>query len=196
MEESVPIGKPIIKFALLKCNPTQSSLVIRFSHAQYDGISLPLFCDTISALYQENPVLQTPSFSSYVCKCAARSNAEAFDFWKMLLKDSSMACFPLQLHSSNNPASTPGTDIIIRGTVQLGNQRPGITAATIVKAAYSMVLARRNKLTDVVFGQIVSGRAITSMESENIVGPQIVGVSREQSLSFELLLFDVSLFFT
>jgi len=49
--------------------------------------------------------------------------------------------------------------------------RNGITPATIIKGAWSLVLAQTARQSDIIFGNVISGRNVSVPGLENIVGP-------------------------
>jgi non-ribosomal peptide synthetase component F len=73
----------------------------------------------------------------------------------------------LSLGASNDNMET---EIRMSREISLPSPPPGITIATLFKAAWSFVLARLTSTQDLVFGQVVSGRNVPMNGAERVVG--------------------------
>lgn len=96
------------------------------------------------------------------------SNRGAQEFYQKMLAGSSMT-----------PVVTPRTqggpnvlDTMLSESLPLvAFKKHGITAATVIKAAWALVLAQMSGTTDVVYGHMVSGRNLPLDGVETIMGP-------------------------
>ncbi|KAL7804796.1 non-ribosomal peptide synthetase [Trichoderma aethiopicum] len=129
-------------------------LILGLSHAQYDGISLPRLLRDLELLYTGGQVVKFEPFSTY-----------ALDYWSALLGGSTLSILPGQ--------STNHTDMaVFRSRPTDVSQPPeGITAASVLTAAFALVIARRLRALDVSFGGVTSGRGIDLANVEDVVGP-------------------------
>ncbi|KAI6360453.1 hypothetical protein MCOR25_006738 [Pyricularia grisea] len=180
IEGNIPEGAAFVKWYLIRSQSTGANapgaLVLRISHAQYDEICLPLILRQLEALYTgKTPITKTIPFSSFVHHTLRTANPTSVKYWKDLLAGSAP---PTILR----PDLGPMTQVPASGRMHFAVDRtidisaaatntPGITVATIPTAAWALCLARRRGLTDVLFGEVVSGRGTGFPSAEKVVGP-------------------------
>ena len=161
MNRTPRLGQPFVEFAIIT-TPTMHRIVFRASHAEYDAISISYFLGDLAAIYAgELTADRSSSFMRYVSGLGlpeAQANEQSRRFWKNLLEDASMPAIA--------PPNRVGPSTLIRHATRsasLAARRPGpdsltATPATLVRTAWGLTLARYTGLTDVVFGEVVSGR--------------------------------------
>ncbi|KAK4105141.1 amino acid adenylation [Parathielavia hyrcaniae] len=169
MDRPPRLGRPFVEFAIL-ANPSRHRILLRISHAEYDNISLSYFVEHLRSIHGGEEVAvpgqhDHPGFTRYMSTLGTGQGVEdARRHWRTLLQGSTMPRI--------RPAPQRLSRLIAHGTrtVRLPNpnqQAPSspaesrsnaVTAATLVRAAWALVLARHTSRTDVVFGDIVSGR--------------------------------------
>ncbi|KAJ5884891.1 hypothetical protein N7495_009401 [Penicillium taxi] len=166
---SLTIGTPYFKPTLVT-GPEQSVLVIRISHAQYDGVSFPFLYSDLTRAYQGHSLAPARQFSDYMRYRVKCRSPQAWNFWRELLQGSSMT--QLDPYSLGGHAS-PGLKILIHRRTKISSPTlpEDITIATVFKAAWGLTLARLTGLNDIVFGQVVHGRSVPLDGVENILGP-------------------------
>ncbi|GFF55149.1 nonribosomal peptide synthetase 8 [Aspergillus udagawae] len=144
-------------------------LIIRMSHALYDGISLGLLLHAIVAAIEGRQLPSVGSFASFVQHSFSMRD-EASRYWGRLLSGSSMTGIPRAPLANDVGESTPYT---IRNTVRWQTPLPeGITAATFCTACWAAVMAFTTQQADVVFGRLVSGRGATlGVITDPVAGP-------------------------
>lgn len=166
------LGEPYTQFTVVRKTGTrQHRIILRLSHAQYDGICFPTILDSLRAAYEGKDLLRTPRFANYVqeaCGPVNRSNNRAY--WKGLLEKSSMTeVIPRQAPNYDSPNVKTTT---LKQTIRLPTLTSrNITEATILKAAWALTLAQLSGSSDVVFGNLISGRNVPLDGVESIVGP-------------------------
>ncbi|CZT03540.1 probable non-ribosomal peptide synthetase modules and related proteins [Rhynchosporium agropyri] len=141
-------------------------LVIGLSHAQYDGNSLPILLRDLGRFYAGQNAIESVPFSSYMARIGEETvQAKAITYWKTLMKDSTL--------SKLEGASVQSTDkaIFRTKTVDISQRPEEITTANLLTAAWALVLARRLRKADVIFGSITSGRNIDLANAESVMGP-------------------------
>ncbi|KAK1916806.1 hypothetical protein P3342_004361 [Pyrenophora teres f. teres] len=74
-------------FKLLRNKSETSRLIVRLSHAQYDGVCLPVIFQTLVSIYQQEPLYPAVEFSSYLAH-ARRMRTISSRYWRELLKGS------------------------------------------------------------------------------------------------------------
>lgn len=166
----IPTDTPFTQFTLVAGSDTESVLIIRLSHAQYDGICIPILCDDLINAYQGKPNSATVGFPFYIHQCYAVNTNAAFDLWRNVLQGSLMTYITSQ--SVLGAENEQGESIVgICSEVKLVTPPAGYTMATLIKAAWSLALARCSNKTDVIFGQLVNGRGFAGAAGERVVGP-------------------------
>jgi amino acid adenylation domain-containing protein len=174
-EEGMPLGKPLVKLTLARQKHTaRYRIIIRLSHAQYDGVSLPRLWESLFAGYQGQPTAPRSSFSNYLAHSAIRNSSESHEHWRRLLTGSSMTELATRDKMRCFQASD-NTKTLTRNVDLASFSNSGITFATLLKAAWSFTLAQTTGKDDVVFGQVISGRneSTENIDMGDIVGPCI-----------------------
>ncbi|KAK2877809.1 NRPS [Arthroderma sp. PD_2] len=167
-------GAVPLALTLVKSDNEHHLLIMRLSHAQYDGLSIPKLMANLLDLYHQQSISVAADFATYVRHCTRSHNSDTFAFWRSLLDGSSMTSL------FNQPAATGASNDSISSAlveseaiVPLPTPPPGITLATVVKTAWAMVQSKLLRRSDLVFGQLVSGRNTGVVDLEDVIGPCI-----------------------
>ncbi|KAK3900402.1 hypothetical protein C8A05DRAFT_35970 [Staphylotrichum tortipilum] len=169
------LGAPFFHIFLLQGKDNKGEcLVLGFSHAQYDGVSLPLVLRDLEALYTGSAIAPSAPFSSYLSHTLADRPARsaAVSYWSTLLSGSAVSILPGQ--TSQEQVSTSEKAIFRTAALPTPCHPPpvGITTATLLTAGWAVILARRLRTPDVLFGGITSGRVATdSGDTAVVMGP-------------------------
>jgi hypothetical protein len=143
------------------------------THAAYDGVSLPMIWeDFVSAYNGHDLAFPSLSLSRYLLFRSAQKNKTNFAFWKKYLLGSSMiSCKALRIH----PDIEPTDDVRVKAYKHIPTPHtpPGITLASLARAAWSLILSRRTNSKDVLFGNIVNGRDIPLPGIEQFPSPTV-----------------------
>lgn len=167
--QGVQPGDQFLKFMLVRENSSmRHRLIIRISHALYDGVCLPKLFESLKASCEGQPIREEVKFSLYMNEMLTERTSEAFEHWRRVLGGSSMT----NVVTRSQPSySTPLNKSIEKSIPLVPILLPGITFATVLKAAWSLVLAQFAGSHDVVFGHVIAGRSSTKLDAENIIGP-------------------------
>lgn len=167
-DQFMPWNVPSISFFLLYQNSQQYTLIVRLNHAVYDAQSLPIILKDIENIYNGQPLSTPIPFSPWAYKFWTSATPKTYEFWKTLLEGSSMTYV-------GDPFADmeAGKETFVEATRSLSVLEPpkGITLASLVKAAWSLTLSKHCQKSDVVFGQVVHGRAHGLPGEEAVVGP-------------------------
>lgn len=167
-EGPVAFGKPMTKFRVLSLDQKTHLLAVGLSHSQYDGMCVDLILGDIQTAYLHEPLPTRPNYSTFISYVLRANNLDAELFWRTMLHDSTMT------HLISRPLSSDRHLLQSREERQISKlpSRPhGATFSTILKAAWSLVLARYCGKYDIVFGNLISGRNAPIEGIEEIVGP-------------------------
>lgn len=167
----------LIRFVLHIASLERVRLTIRISHAQYDGICMPIIQQDLHALYSGHKMSPPLKFLTYVeeSERLLSETNDAEHFWSNLLRVSRVT--PIVVRKQPNqsqPKEHPLDQSTIR-TVPLSRlpHNSSITPATIVKSAWALVLSRLSRHDDVVFGHLTNTRpSLDHLSGINeVVGP-------------------------
>ncbi|UPK92404.1 hypothetical protein LCI18_003339 [Fusarium solani-melongenae] len=185
--DSISVAEPPALFTLLKHRTQGTRLVIRLSHAQYDGVCFPLIVQAIIEGYTTGDVTPLPNFTKFLSS-AARQRPQSLEYWSHLLRGSSLTTILPRLKLSNSSrALTPPRPIAAELDVALPKRLPSsITPAIVASAAWSILLSQISGKQDVVFGHVVAGRNSSISLIDEIVGPCLNLVPIRATLSKSL----------
>ncbi|KAF4228495.1 hypothetical protein CNMCM8980_001759 [Aspergillus fumigatiaffinis] len=181
-------GKPPFQAHLVTLQDSSMFLVLRFTHAQWDGVSLASIAHDLTALYNGSLVPPASQFIDHARAAWASQTEEAYEIWRQLLRGSKMTVLRGHQLAVDGAKSTNGITADEPYTVQITKNIPlpvlpaNISMATLVKAAWAIVLRRlfiprtstvckQDDLDDVVFGQVTNARGLEIPHDESIVGP-------------------------
>lgn len=162
--------------------------VMRLSHAQYDGVSLPLILRALADAYNGADMSPTVPFGAFLAH-VTQQEERSFAFWRRKLQGAAMTrILPtlLEKRQQNDQGAVCVSEEVlgnadngckrIVGTVsrELTMLPPGslrYTTATLVAAAWALVLASLTDRRDVVLGQVVAGRNARLPHMHEVCGP-------------------------
>ncbi|RDW92970.1 nonribosomal peptide synthetase fmqC [Aspergillus mulundensis] len=168
----------IIRASTSTPDNTDSALIIRTTHAQFDAMTLTAIFTDLMAAYndqtQKNTLCQHEHepehspFNTYMQWRLAHNRSPAhFSFWKQYLAGAQLTT--PRLTDPSAPVDKESTAMVVamkpvrtRSGSAL-TPPAGITLATMFRAAWALVLSRHTGETDLVFGEFVEGRMSMSM---------------------------------
>ncbi|KAE8375259.1 hypothetical protein BDV26DRAFT_295184 [Aspergillus bertholletiae] len=177
-----PLGCPIARFTLIKGSSHRHRLILRVSHAQYDGFCAHTFGQHLRLLYLSQPIPRSLPFHEYARRvqdpCLMR-NAEMY--WRDHLEDSRMP--KLVRRSQPGLAFNKTLNCEFRKSISEPNLRHvGLSVATIVHTAWALTISSLSGSSDVVFGDFIAGRQLDIPGIETVVGPCVNFIPRRVRL--------------
>ncbi|KAI9371278.1 hypothetical protein BJX61DRAFT_543816 [Aspergillus egyptiacus] len=171
IETPFQLGTPFLNFFHVSGTNGNHALVLRLSHAQYDGISLPRLLRDLEILYKGQKIASTDyePFASYVSQIhEPTAVSHAISYWRDLLADATLSTLPGK--SPHNPSDK---GVFLSKTTNTPAQPfEEFTTASLLTAAWAVLLSRRLKSTDLTFGNVTSGRILDHIDNpQDIVGP-------------------------
>ncbi|KAJ5769535.1 hypothetical protein N7520_004094 [Penicillium odoratum] len=166
VELDFKLGSSFLQVIHVEGRNGSDCLILGLSHAQYDGVSLPKVLEDLETFYiGGEPAAHVP-FSVYMGRVSdERVQKTATNYWGNLLRGSSLSVL-------EGTSVKPGDKGVFKTkTVEHAQPLEYITTATLLTAAWALVLARRLRKSDVTFGGVTSGRSIDLPNVENIAGP-------------------------
>ncbi|KAI0005257.1 hypothetical protein F4779DRAFT_50368 [Xylariaceae sp. FL0662B] len=167
--QAAEFGRSFLRLVLLRSETGDLRLVIRISHAQYDGISFGNILSALADLYDGSVLPREPSLSSLIY---LQSKDLHYSYWDRLLAKSSMSYMG---HSRQPDSAGKNSFSVLRLEKRIPAPTASVstTKATIFTSACAIMLQRITGSDDVLFGRVVSGRGSLPLELRNIVFPCI-----------------------
>lgn len=167
IESDFALGSSFLRFIHVEGKDGRHCLVIRLSHALYDGMSLPRLLEDLENLYSSGKVVDFEPFPAYIARTSDQGlQTKALGYWRGLLQGSSLSVLEGQ------STQTGDRGVFKEDLAVEGFQPPAeITTANLLTAAWALLLARRQGKADLTFGGVTSGRGIDMAGVENVVGP-------------------------
>jgi hypothetical protein len=161
---------PFAFILLSHASGTHHSLIFRVTHAQWDGVSLPELFSSLVDAYHGKQLLPVTPLSTVIYYRGVRDKTPSFQFWQEYLQGSTMTELTKTVGLAPSDLSL-GNTIWENINLQPSPRPPqGITMATVVKAAWSLVLAQETNSHDLVFGQTVNGRTSPVPDVDKMLG--------------------------
>ncbi|KAK5624976.1 hypothetical protein RRF57_000692 [Xylaria bambusicola] len=169
----VPFGALHFQPVLISRSKSDHLFMLRMTHAQYDGGSFPLISSDLTSAYSGNQLQSAaPSFAYFLRYRLSQNSSDARKFWREYLSGSQMTSIEMLGRPPQNNAQA---EFIVKPLrkMPLPTLPSGITMASMVKAAWSVVLSRATRMDDVVFGHVINGRDAPLTGVDQISGPCI-----------------------
>ncbi|KAI6311408.1 NRPS [Pyricularia oryzae] len=165
-EKHMNYGTRLVRFGLVS-NHGSPQFVWTIHHALYDGFSYGLTLEAVDQAYQGMGLPPTRPILDLVRYLGQLPQDGVADFWTGNLE----ACQAIPF-----PPVAPGQICIADNTVKHSVKfrrppRSKFTAATVLKAAWSILMARVSESTDVVYGLTSFGRDVPIDDVDIINGP-------------------------
>ncbi|KAL8671337.1 MAG: hypothetical protein Q9168_004161, partial [Polycauliona sp. 1 TL-2023] len=171
--DSPRLGEQYMQMSVIrKIGSRAHRIILRLSHAQYDGVCLPKMIDSLRSAYEGKDLFSSPPFSAYIKEACGSPTNGSQEYWKKLLEGSSMTeVVPRHNQQPRYESSSASAKTLVRNVKLPTSSLRNITEATILKAAWSLTLAQLSGQSDLVFGNLISGRNVDVDGVESIVGP-------------------------
>lgn len=191
------LGLPPVTFKLFEKAETDAGVsrnkykfAMRLSHALYDGVSLPLMLRALAAAYSGADMSPSIPFGPFIAH-VTQQEEQSLAFWRRKLQGATMTRILPNLREKRrhyyvglNGLSEEILDqadgserkrvfkAVSRAlSVLPPGGRPRYTSATLIAAAWALVLSLLSDRQDVVFGQVVSGRNARLPHIHEVCGP-------------------------
>lgn len=164
-------GEQHVQFVVVKKKSSNHHrILIRLSHAQFDGVCLPKIMSALKTAYEGSPLPPSSSFANYMRLLPGTITPDHYQHWTTLLKGSRMPT--IVQREGPNTFQHIGSFTELKRTIDVPSSAlQNITIATVMQAAWAMTLAKLCADSDVVFGLTINGRNAAVPGVENTVGP-------------------------
>ncbi|GME24082.1 similar to nonribosomal peptide synthetase [Neofusicoccum parvum] len=165
-QRALHISEQGVRFAVLKSSATKTRLVIRLPHAQYDAVSIPIILESLSTAYTGHTLAPSPSFAAFLHATQPLQPA-ATHFWRTQLSSAPVT----EIVSHRTPIrANPLTSTLTTHIPRPAHPTPH-AFTTVLKAAWSAVLAGLSNTPTVVFGETLANRAAPLAAADRVAGP-------------------------
>ncbi|KAM0350534.1 hypothetical protein ACHAPU_003016 [Fusarium lateritium] len=141
----------------------ENAFMIRISHAQYDGVSLPELLRQLELRYRGLEIPSSEPFETYIQHLSS-AKPQSVEFWRKTLQGSSYTEIAPAAEAQKKTA-------FMTKDVDISGASPDTTHAMLLTAGWAKVLSQHLKISDVTFGGIVSGRDVDVSGIDTIMGP-------------------------
>ncbi|BCS29626.1 non-ribosomal peptide synthetase [Aspergillus puulaauensis] len=170
--EATVLGAPLFKVYIISQHGSGPRLVMRLSHAQYDGTFLGQLFRDLSAAYDDRPPSPSPlTFSRYLHYRHSTSPADRGLFWATYLQGSQMTNLTPAGPSVQNSRCMEVHPAVAQREIPLPMTRDGFTVASLSQTTWAYVLAQLTGEKDVVFGTVLNGRDSPFPHMDQVAGP-------------------------
>ncbi|WP_067646988.1 non-ribosomal peptide synthetase [Nocardia harenae] len=172
---------PLLRMTVYRTESGRAHLTLTLHHLLLDGWSMPLLVRDLLVLYAGGPELPAPRpYRDYVQYLAERDREAATAAWAAALDGVEPTLLAPALAAFAGPVPAEQRDEVGTAVVEVDATRTaalgalatgtGVTLATVVQAAWALVLGGAVGSADVVFGAVVSGRSAELAGAEEMVG--------------------------
>nr|POE73233.1 nonribosomal peptide synthetase vlms [Quercus suber] len=170
-------GTKLSRYALVEDLSGERFFVLTSHHAIYDAASMQIVMDILSHLYQGLEPSTVLSFAGFIKYTSNINHPDASTFWKTQLLNAKPADFPPARSSAVPTSKSSNKSGVWQKTIALSlPNKSSVTKATILRAAWAIVLARNCGTDDVCFGATISGRSAPIKGLDRMTGPTIATV--------------------
>ncbi|KAK1912722.1 hypothetical protein P3342_004658 [Pyrenophora teres f. teres] len=168
LDQITPLGLPT-SFMLVRTTAGMNRLIIRLSHAQYDGVCLPVMLRTLATIYQQEPMHPTTSFNNCLAYVSSRYSLSVH-YWRNLLEGSHLTNITSKLGPKAHE-DTAIRPVMVERVMHTPQLPAGLTMASLVSSAWAVVLSHISGEEDVVYGLVVAGRNSNLPGITEVIGP-------------------------
>lgn len=168
---NMSFGQPMASYTITETPLSDGyTFIWDVHHSVLDGWSQSQIIGLVEQTYLGNPVSSGPPFNKFISYLLHADQKASEQFWKSELASAPPPSFP------RPPSATyrPCTNACMKHRVSLLREGGSeITMATMVRAAWSLLVARYSNSNDATFGVTLSGRNAQFPGVESVVGPTI-----------------------
>lgn len=187
MVQNLATRPPIrFNFAVSK-GGQRSGLLISIHHALYDGESLGLLFDEVHQRYHDSAPEPRASPGALVEYIASRDKQSAKNHWTSLLENWQQTRLIASSSEGEDQSAAPPT-LANRvfsaslSSIEAAAARHRLTVAAALQAAFGTALAQMLGTNDIIFGAVLSGRAVPVRGVERMLAPCITTVPQRVNL--------------
>ncbi|RSL82107.1 hypothetical protein CEP51_005380 [Fusarium floridanum] len=181
-DEAMDLGKPLVRYAVITNAETGTvNFVLSMHHALYDGWAMPLIVERINKAYTGGSISRPAEFKHFIKYLNGMDRSSSEVFWRERLDGANGTQFPALPWAGYQTAA----DSLLEVYVPLEHPPTNSTTATVIRAAWALVVSQYINSGDVVFGETLTGRNAPIVGAEEIEGPMITTVPIRVQVDYE-----------
>ena len=183
-QEPMGVSSVLRRDALVQSSTTTKRIfVLTVHHALYDGWTMRLIMGAVKRAYKGEALTTFEPFARFIKHVHNLSQARMMAFWQKELA----GVVTMQYPRLPSPQYQPRADGVVTTTVrELAWANREVTAATVVRTAWALLLSAYSNRDEVVFGATVSGRQAAVAGVEAMPGPTIATIPVRVSVDAEI----------
>ncbi|GIZ45626.1 hypothetical protein CKM354_000878400 [Cercospora kikuchii] len=168
-------GEALVAFMVVTSPFKQPMFIFRMSHAQFDDHSCASMFQALTAFYLGESMPAPRTGFGDLISFREHNKTASLEYWRNRLHGAS-AQSRAEETNQDHAVLAPGVQLSFQISIPLPPTKAcrGIPLATIFHAACAIVLEQQCESQDVVFGRLVTGRALLPAELQETVGPCLV----------------------
>ncbi|KAK9718411.1 hypothetical protein K7432_005516 [Basidiobolus ranarum] len=175
-----PLGEPNVRLHLFHVRDGEDRMIISRHHSINDGWSDRITMNDLSAVYNDTMRPSVIPYKDYIAyrvkEEKALSNDKGSKYWTSYLSGTEPCTFPrlgdLNLLKTENLQLTAKPKVATRDLRHFAKTM-GVTLATVVQAAWGLLLQPYYAQEDFVYGIITNGRNMAMKNIDKVIGPCI-----------------------
>lgn len=164
--------QPLARYAIVQ-EDDHAYFVWTLHHSLYDGWSDGLLLDRLNSIYHQRQTPPSVPFHRFIQHIHGRNPEKVHKFWTRYLEGTSTIPFPSRPSVRQSPLP-PG--VISLSLPLAARESQNANTATLLKAAWALVISQYTDSPDVIFGLTLSGRDVDMPDVEAVAGPTIATV--------------------
>ncbi|KAK5988958.1 Nonribosomal peptide synthetase lcsA [Cladobotryum mycophilum] len=161
-------GTKLSHFAIIEESKRVRYFIWISHHSIFDHFTIRTNLDVLQRVYKEGTASVLPSFANFVKFATQLDQKSAESFWLAQLKDAKNPSFP-----PANSGKYNKTRALKRSIILPSSKRTFVTKASVLRAAWALILARYSNTDDVCFGSAISGRQAPVPDLTEMAGPTV-----------------------
>ncbi|KAH7182279.1 peptide synthetase [Fusarium flagelliforme] len=178
VEDGMTYGSRLCRYSLTKRSDSDTYFTWIMHHTIFDGWSGNLMREQLQSFYHQGAAPQLNPYNRFIKYVVSLDRKGCEEYWRKQLLDVKQTSFPLpRLQKESERVRTGSCSKSASHNIPF-TQSSGssITVATIIRAAWTIVIARYCDTDDVCFGTSVSGRNAPVPGLDSMTGPTIATV--------------------
>ncbi|KAE8151712.1 acetyl-CoA synthetase-like protein [Aspergillus avenaceus] len=175
LQDPIPVptvNYPVSRFDIVQEAQGKHALIVRLNHAQFDGYCLHILWQDLKCLYEGKSLAPAAEYRCHIQDWMVAQTDRAFAFWRDTLDGATISKIDNNLFdTTKSPLTNEPHFVTVTKRASVAQGLPsGITLATVIKAAWSLLLSQLLGRDDIVFVQTSNGRNSGSSATQNVVG--------------------------
>ncbi|KAH6658496.1 hypothetical protein BKA67DRAFT_591458 [Truncatella angustata] len=166
-DQHFEIGKPFVRYLVLRYEDGTIDLCTKLDHAMYDGTLLRVFDDQFTALRQGTELPKSVPFKAFIEYNSQKDErGRMLSFWRDHLANNTFN------YPSHIEGPKVGGALVKKLNLDVATyaQTAGVTPSIVFQTAYTLLLSRLSGETDITYDYLLTGRNVDMDDPQLING--------------------------